>query len=211
MARKFESEYPSSQGLERKRVTNPADGYKYYLKHGVGPGTLPRDVKVLDQKDLPNYMTIVWLDRPLSSEELDYYDVPSETRNREFAQRYGEEREYATNMRKSGTVKYANADYTGGGFYFYNGELGNGDYFIAADDWNGYEPDDCSIIIMDVDPERAMDEYDDFWTVEWIDTHTVKEITGNKAVAIWNSMLQWIIDNQPDGNYSTRELKQRFR
>ena len=62
-----------------------------------------------------------------------------------------------------------------------------------------------------MDPERAMDEYDDFWTVEWMEEHTVKEITGSKAVAIWNSMLQWIIDNQPDGNYSTRELKQRFR
>ena len=54
--------------------------YEYILRHGVGPGTLPKDVSVLDWEDLPNWKTAVWIDRPLTSEEMDEYDAmyPSE-------------------------------------------------------------------------------------------------------------------------------------
>jgi hypothetical protein len=55
--------------------------YWYITKHGIGPGTIPDDVKVGKVKDLDNYYSIVWLDRPLSTDELEYYDIYPETMN----------------------------------------------------------------------------------------------------------------------------------
>lgn len=58
---------------------NVPGGYRYILKHGLGPGTIPKDVNVLKWNDLDNWKTEVWLDRALSKEELEKYDIPSET------------------------------------------------------------------------------------------------------------------------------------
>lgn len=63
--------------------------YLYIFKHGIGPGTLPRDVEVIKTKDLPNYYTAVWLDRFLTTDELRQYDIPSETRINELLDRIG--------------------------------------------------------------------------------------------------------------------------
>lgn len=57
--------------------------YFYVLKHGFGPGTLPRGVKVGRVEDYKGYI-VVWLDRPLSSDELKQYDIPSETMLRKY-------------------------------------------------------------------------------------------------------------------------------
>lgn len=54
-------------------------GYLYLLKHGIGPGTLPKDVTVLKTMDLPHGFTAVWLDSVLTTDELKEYDIPSET------------------------------------------------------------------------------------------------------------------------------------
>ena len=62
-------------------------GYLYILKHGIGPGTMPKDVTILKEKDLPNYYTAVWLDRFLTTSELKQYDIPSETRINELLSR----------------------------------------------------------------------------------------------------------------------------
>ena len=62
-------------------------GYLYILKHGIGPGTMPNDVTILKEKDLPNYYTAVWLDRFLTTSELKQYDIPSETRINELLDR----------------------------------------------------------------------------------------------------------------------------
>lgn len=87
---KRESDYPSSRGWERKRVTDPDRGYMYIMKHGIGPGTIPKDVTTLKvDDDLPEMKTIVWLDRPLSDEELEYFDIPSETENGKWLKRLG--------------------------------------------------------------------------------------------------------------------------
>ena len=67
----------------------PNNGYLYITKHGVGPGTLPRDVEVLRVKDLPNYYTAIWLDRFLTTRELDEYDIPSETKINTYLGRIG--------------------------------------------------------------------------------------------------------------------------
>lgn len=57
--------------------------YMYVLTHGFGPGTLPRGVKVGRVEDYKGY-TVVWLDRPLSTDELKQYDIPSETYLRRY-------------------------------------------------------------------------------------------------------------------------------
>lgn len=54
-------------------------GYYYILKHGLGPGTLPKDVEVIDVEDLPRGLTAVHLDRFLTTSELDKYDIYPET------------------------------------------------------------------------------------------------------------------------------------
>lgn len=64
-------------------------GYLYIFKHGTGPGTVPRDVVFLKEKDLPNGYTAVWLDRFLKSSELRAYDIPSETEIKRYLDRIG--------------------------------------------------------------------------------------------------------------------------
>lgn len=49
--------------------------YKYCTKHGIGPGTLPKDVTIIDWEEPDDYRTILWLNRELTSEEQDYYDI----------------------------------------------------------------------------------------------------------------------------------------
>lgn len=57
--------------------------YMYVLTHGFGPGTIPRGVKVGRVEDYKGY-TVVWLDRPLSTDELRQYDIPAETYLRRY-------------------------------------------------------------------------------------------------------------------------------
>lgn len=54
---------------------NSKKPYRYITKHGIGPGTLPKDVVLVDWEDLPNYKTAIYLDRPLTTKELYYYDI----------------------------------------------------------------------------------------------------------------------------------------
>lgn len=62
--------------------------YLYITKHGLGPGTKPKDVKLIDSKDLSDYLTAIWLDRPLTSKELEYYDIYPETEIDEVLRKY---------------------------------------------------------------------------------------------------------------------------
>ena len=79
--------------------------YMYVLKHGFGPGTIPRDVNVINTDEVNGY-TVIWVDRPFTREELDYYDIPSETQLRrylgdEYGRYFGESRK----SRKKFTMK----------------------------------------------------------------------------------------------------------
>lgn len=49
-------------------------GYNYTLKHGIGPGTLPDDVKVLEHRE-DGAKDIVKLNRVLTAEELNKYEI----------------------------------------------------------------------------------------------------------------------------------------
>lgn len=66
-----------------------AQGYLYIFKHGLGPGTIPKDVAIVKEKDLPNGYTAVWLDRFLTTYELKAYDIPSETEINRYLDRIG--------------------------------------------------------------------------------------------------------------------------
>jgi hypothetical protein len=48
--------------------------YWFFTRHGVQPGSVPKDVEILDIVDTPNG-TFVKLNRFLSTKELDYYDI----------------------------------------------------------------------------------------------------------------------------------------
>lgn len=50
-------------------------GYRYITKHGLGPGMIPKDVDILDWEDLDNWKTAIIIDRPLTKDELEYYDI----------------------------------------------------------------------------------------------------------------------------------------
>jgi hypothetical protein len=63
----------SAATLDDKRDAN--NPYRYITKHGLGPGTLPKDVELIKWEDLDNYKTAIWLDRPLSTQELRQYDI----------------------------------------------------------------------------------------------------------------------------------------
>ena len=61
----------SSSDIRSKTQDN---GYWFFTRHGVQPGSVPKDVEILDIMDTPNG-TFVKLNRFLSTKELDYYDL----------------------------------------------------------------------------------------------------------------------------------------
>ena len=53
--------------------------YRYITMHGIGPGTLPKDVKLVKWEDLDNFYTAIWTDRFLTTKELQQYDIYPES------------------------------------------------------------------------------------------------------------------------------------
>lgn len=51
--------------------------YRYITNHGIGPGTLPDGVYIRSE-DLDNNKTAIYLNRPLTDEELKKYDIKPE-------------------------------------------------------------------------------------------------------------------------------------
>lgn len=95
-------------------------------------------------------------------------------------------------------VIYANATYTGGGIYQYTGRFDNGNYFQTSTGWEDYVQE------LDADPyENWDDNSDEMWQNE----HMVEEHYGSDATKILASVMKYIIDNQPTGNYSVSEIE----
>ena len=57
------------------------NGWWYLFRHGLGPGTIPRDVTVLEVADHPTnrYKCYALLDRVLTTQELQEYDLKEES------------------------------------------------------------------------------------------------------------------------------------
>lgn len=94
-------------------------------------------------------------------------------------------------------IVYANACYSGGGIYIYIGKLDNGTFFIASDEGD--------LTIMDTEPtfDYDMDYFNDH-VVEYVDSDTVEFSQNFKAI------LNWILTNKPEGNYSSSEIYSRI-
>ena len=104
----------------------------------------------------------------------------------------------------------ANACYTGGNIYVYYGKLEDGRYFLADDDGE--------MMLTETDPETC---FDDVFYWEWQTEHGIQvtkdqddmaepgQVWWTLKAADWNAMLDWIITNKPDGNYSVSELEAR--
>lgn len=99
-------------------------------------------------------------------------------------------------------IKTATATYTGGGLYIFYGQLKNGLYFSAYDEWE-------SIYICNEDTSTEAAQY-----LEFYERHAVEELTGKDFQTFWNEMLSFILSGGPSPNkrrnYSISELKERI-
>lgn len=72
-----EAETPEAmQKIADKQM--PDGGYRYITTHGIGPGTLPKDIKVFKTEDINGGKIAMYISRPLTSEELKQYDIKPE-------------------------------------------------------------------------------------------------------------------------------------
>ena len=60
--------------LSSTETAEHSEGYQYVLRHGLGPGTIPNDVQIIDNHE-DGYKDVVTLDRMLTPEEMDEYDI----------------------------------------------------------------------------------------------------------------------------------------
>ena len=97
-------------------------------------------------------------------------------------------------------IKKATACYTGGGIYVYWGQLENGDYFRACDDWD---------LIWICDQYTSIENEDANWA-EFYDEHTIEELHDDYFVIFWNAMIDHIIKNDTNGNWCKAELEHRI-
>lgn len=72
-----EAETPEAmQKIADKQM--PEGGYRYITTHGIGPGTLPKDVRVFKTEDINGGRIAMYISRPLTSDELKQYDIKPE-------------------------------------------------------------------------------------------------------------------------------------
>lgn len=72
-----EAETPEAmQKIADKQM--PKGGYRYISTHGIGPGTLPKDVEVFKTEDINGGKIAMYISRPLTSKELKQYDIKPE-------------------------------------------------------------------------------------------------------------------------------------
>lgn len=96
-------------------------------------------------------------------------------------------------------IKYATAYYTGGGIYIYRGQLKNGLYFSTDDTWE-------SIALCDSDTDTEEAEY-----IEFYENHMITEIMDPDYTPLFNTIIHWILEHNPDGNYLSSELCDRLK
>lgn len=93
-------------------------------------------------------------------------------------------------------IKFANACYSGGGFYLYNGAFLDGTFFLATDE--------NDITIFDTLPS-----FD--YSMEFFEAHKIGYIDEGSAehTAFFKNLFNWILENSPKGNYSPAEIESR--
>lgn len=63
--------------LNESAKLKEAEEFRYITNHGIGPGTLPDGVYIRSE-DLEHGKTAIYLNRPLTAEELEKYDIKPE-------------------------------------------------------------------------------------------------------------------------------------
>lgn len=151
-----------------KANTASDDGYLYFTKHGLGPGTLPKDVHIIDTQDLDNYITAIWLDRFLTTDELKQYDIYPENswQHEKYKKQLDELQDayydhvqsfYASKSIKCSTVKNGNT------FRLQN-EIWDAIVKFMTSPYGGFEPDEVKdYAFVDVTTD---DEEPNYYVVE---------------------------------------------
>lgn len=75
----FEGDFPIEELSESRGNYGHEGPFWYYTKHGIGPGTLPKDVQVVDIYEDDDFGTYVALDSVLTADELQEYELKEQT------------------------------------------------------------------------------------------------------------------------------------
>lgn len=92
-------------------------------------------------------------------------------------------------------IKSANAEYTGGGIYILYGQFEDGSYFMSF-------PEDNCTEVFDADGSN----FDESLYPEWMDEHRIESIVEKENVHFTYSLLGWIEEYEPTGNYSMDDI-----
>ena len=128
----------------------------------------------------------------------------------------GKELEEAKSSNNKYEIEYVVPNYTGGNVYVFTGKLKDGNYFIADDTYFGKEGDTFSpfdVTIVDTDPDKVYTDEDGYeYTllddIYYQEQHFVEDIEEDDAKEFTKMILQWVIDNKPEGNYQIGEMEE---
>lgn len=59
------------------------ESFAYITKHGLGPGMLPRDVRLVNWEEPNDYDTVVYLDRELTPDEMYEFELKEYSNNKD--------------------------------------------------------------------------------------------------------------------------------
>ena len=147
--------------------------------------------------------------KPSKEEDLWYREwkrtYPTEEAARRAFNRYKKKltNEELTEAKKAKIIDVT-PNYTGGGIYVFEGALDDGTYFLACDD--GYD-----VRILDKDPRktRRVNGGDKLGVYpEWQEKHLVRDIDNNKTKGFFEEMINWVLKNEPKGNYNDGDMKE---
>ncbi len=94
---------------------------------------------------------------------------------------------HSSNNTSAFNIKSINDEYLGGNMLAVYGQLANGTYFYGTDA-------DYFMWIVDADPKVIFDMEDDDW-FDWLDEHSVKDISEDDATKLWIKLFQYCKKN----------------
>ena len=145
------SDIESCDQVPVESATKTGLEYWYYSRHGMGPGTIPKGVQVLDWYE-EGYKTWMLLDQVLHTDELNYYDLKEETPPAGSVTHNGTVIESCSQVTASEATKVAEDD-------------NSIEYVVASDDdVNNEEEEENEWFVVDSRiPERTLKEEQKRW------------------------------------------------
>ena len=90
--------------------------------------------------------------------------------------------------------------YTGGNIYVFRGELSDGTWFIADDSY-------YDVRIVNADVFGPDESFEDCWYADWQEEHLVRDLDEKEKRQFFKEMINWILENEPEGNYSSGDME----